>query len=121
MIIGFGSAESAFENDEERAIVAYVREAYARLGCDYVTPELEKDVRDWVSMRATEYRQKDADYKTALEFPDRYSSYWTRVITGASDVFVVMSFVHTNRRHGMSPDGWACLQTKRIVHIDDFK
>lgn len=119
-MIGFGSTEAAFEAAEEAAIIEYAHAAYKRLECSYVTDDLAKDIERWIGVRAEASRTKDADYKEAKEYPARYSCYWTSVASNGHELFVKLRFIHTNRRHGLSPDGWAATRTKRIVHIDDF-
>lgn len=120
MIIGFGSTEQAFEDGEQKAFEQYVAERYTEMGCQYITDELVAEVSKWLADREAGYRAKADEYKTATEFPSRYSYYWARVISGPSDIIAKISFHHINRRHAFSPDGWALMQTKRLFGVDSI-
>jgi hypothetical protein len=120
MIIGFGSTETAFENAEEAAFKEYVAQRYAELNEQYISDELAKDVEAWFRERADAYKAKADEYKTSATFPDRYSYIWPRVIHSASDIFVRITFHHVNRRHAMSPGGWALMATKRLFDVEAY-
>ncbi|WP_016743793.1 hypothetical protein [Rhizorhabdus wittichii] len=120
MIIGFGSSEHAFETAEEDAIRGYASERYEALGLDYFTDELIADIREWLDARAKAYQRMADSYKISTDHPDRYSYYWPTVIADASNIVIKLSVHHINRRHGMSPDGWALLQTKPLFLIETW-
>ena len=120
MIIGFGSTEQAFEDEERKAFELYVAERYSSLGCQYITDELVADVSKWLADRAAASQAKGDEYKTAKDFPSRYTYFWARVIAGPSDIIAKISFHHINRRHAFSPDGWALMQTKRLFGVDSI-
>lgn len=118
MIIGFGSTETAFENAEEAAFKEYVESRLAESDPGYFSHELAKDVETWLAGRAADYRVQADEYKTSATFPDRYSYFYPRLIHTASDLIVRVTFHHVNRRHGLSPDGWALMATKRLFDIE---
>lgn len=122
-MIGFGSTEQAFEEGEEAAIRSFAIQKYAEFGCSCVTDDLISAVSEFCDARSAELRETASSYKEAAEYPTRYSSYYHRTIGGASDVVVILRVMHTNRRHAMSPDGWAAMTTTKLVHIgpNDFR
>ncbi len=118
LILGFGSTETAFEAAEENAFNRAVLEMFRESGeAHFFTPEVIEKVGKWLDKRAREYRAKDVEYKTATDFPERYSYYYPHVLGDASHIVAVVSFSHINRRHPMSPDGWALLSTKRCFCV----
>lgn len=124
--IGFGSIEQDFERAEEEAISEYAARRYAELNLDYFTDEFVDDVSKWLNDRAKAYQDTSAVYKSSSDFPDRYSYYWSSVVADASHLVAILSVHHINRRHAMSPDGWALMQTEKLVHLkalvlDDLK
>jgi len=123
LVIGFGSAEKAFEEAEEFAIREFVASSYKEMGCEYITPELTRRVDDWCKERAQRYQQKADEYRDAADHPDRYSRYWATVLDNASHIVVILTFHHINRRHALSPDGWGMMEAERLVHIrsSDFR
>jgi hypothetical protein len=116
--IGFGSIEQAFEDAERKAFEDYVTDRYAEMGCEYFTTELEQDVKEWLNKRAEQFQKAAESYKTSAIFPDRYSYYYPRIIGDGSDMIAKIKFHHINRRHGMSPDGWALMQSKRLFDVN---
>lgn len=111
-VLGFGSTETACEEAEQAAFAEAVATLYRESGESYFTKEIIEKAGKWLDSRATGYRRKDEEYRTAPSFPDRYSSYYAHVLGDASHIVAVFTFHHTNRRHAMSPDGWALLVTK---------
>jgi len=118
--IGFGSTERDFEEAERRAFEEYVSNRYNDLGCEYITDELAKDVADWLKRRQQRFSDDADGYKHAINFPDRYSYFFARVIHGASDIIALYEFMHINRRHALSPDGWALLQNRRLFDMQSY-
>jgi hypothetical protein len=120
MILGFGSTEQQFLRDEETAIKEYIERRWTELGLHYFTDEFVEELRQWLKERGDETRAKAAEYKTAEHYPERYSSYYATVLADASHIAVVLRVLHTNRRHAMSPDGWACLSERAVFAFDNF-
>lgn len=116
-IIGFGSIEKQFEQSEEEAFVAFAADEYRKESEGYVTDDLAAKVRDWFAKRALESQERADAYKDAPNYPDRYSRYWVTVMDDASNLVAIVRFHHINRKHALSPDGWAVMQTKRIFHV----
>ena len=118
--IGFGSTEQQFEQDEEDAIRAFIVERANEKRTEYFTGAFIAEVNEWVKARSTDLKAQDACYRSAVDFPDRYGSYYATVLGDPSHLVVILSFIHTNRRHALSPDGWACMTNKRIFYVDYF-
>ena len=117
MILGFGSTESKFEQQECDSIDYFVRGKNPTEG--YFTPEFISQLKEFVDSRGTELRSISDSYKTSDSYPDRYSYFWATVLHDASNVVVIFRFSHINRRHAMSPDGWAMLSSKKL-HLVEF-
>ncbi len=116
--IGFGSIERQFEEDEEAAIRAHCKDVFGKqLDPHYLTEDSVDNVRDFVAKRSKALRREADENKTAADYPDRYSYYWPVVLSDASRVVVILRCSHINRRHAMSPDGWAMMQTERLIHV----
>lgn len=118
IILGFGSTEEGFVRAEEKAIGDHIKARFAELGLSYFTDEFTRDIAGWVKDRGAALRAESARYKTAETYPDRYSDYHASVFGDASNIAVVLHCFHTNRRHAMSPDGWAAF-TERAVFLFD--
>ena len=71
-------------------------------------------------IRGEEFRAKADEYKSASTYPDRYSYYWVTVVHGASDIVALFNFTHVNRRHALSPDGWAAMMNKRTFDVQSY-
>lgn len=117
MIIGFGSTEKQVEEAEATEFRIYCSDLYKEMNCIYVTDEFVKKVTEWIQDRAEKSRERADKFKTDPNHPERYSSYYIRVVHGASDVVAIASFMHINRRHPMSPDGWAVMCTTALFHF----
>lgn len=111
--IGFGITETEFERAEGEAFVNFVTEAYSKQTCGYFSSEFTKKVRDWVDDRASKYRAAAKANDKSANAPDRYSYYFGDVAESASNLVLVATFMHINRRHALSPDGWALLKNVR--------
>lgn len=120
MIIGFGSKEEAFERAEEAAFRQYVEDNFPYDDADYFTEEFGDEVRAWIRKRADDYQGKAAAYKDSATFPERYSAYWAHLVHDGSYMVAVVSFMHYNRRHALSPDGWAVMQTEKCFHVKSW-
>ena len=71
----------------------------------------------WCEDRGQKYRDKADEYKEATDFPDRYSSFYPEVTDNYNSIIVILHFSHINRRHAMSPDGWALMQNDRFIYV----
>jgi RNase adaptor protein for sRNA GlmZ degradation len=80
---------------------------------DSIVRELETQLR----IRSEQLKRVAEIYKTATKHPDRYSTLWFSVLHDASNVVVIFRFQHINRRHPMSPDGWASMTSKYVHHF----
>lgn len=115
--LGFGSVEESFERQEAEAVREFVSENYdAKRG--YFHSELQEKLEAWLKERSAGYDAKADSYRTASEYPDRYSTYYASVLGNASHIVVIFRFLHVNRRHALSPDGWASLSSERLAHVD---
>jgi hypothetical protein len=110
IVLGFGSTEQEFVKGEEDAIRAFISKRFAAIGLSYFTDAVVADLRRWLSARADELHKLSATYKSGAEFPDRYSYYWPTVLDDASHIVVILKVHHINRRHALSPDGWALMR-----------
>lgn len=117
-MIGFGSTEKVFEDSEEDAIREFCEETYKAMGCDYITPEFTAQIKEFCESRGLELREKSDIYKISTDYPERYSYYYPSIANNATSVVVILRISHINRRHAMSPDGWAMMQVVRLVHFD---
>jgi hypothetical protein len=112
--LGFGSTEQAFVEHEREAIRAEIKRLFAEQGVGYFTDDLATHLREWLSARSKETQAQADRYKAATEYPDRYSYYWPTVLDDANHVVVILSVHHINRRHALSPDGWALMREKPL-------
>jgi hypothetical protein len=115
--LGFGSNEEAFEEKERRFVEDYLNEHKTKQD-DYdwyvFSEECIEGLKKALKERTDEYKRLDAEYKTATEYPDRYSYYYFTVLHDCNCVAVLFKFMHTNRKHALSPDGWALLKTEPV-------
>lgn len=119
MIIGFGKTETDFEDKLEQVLSEMVSDMY--YPSHYFEDDFVSEVRKSADEMAKQSQNKSDEYKESETYPDRYTQYWISTVADASHIIFVVSFMHINRRHGFSPDGWACLQTKKafvIEHMD---
>lgn len=104
MIIGFGDTETR----NARNFVEEVRDAIE--GSD----EPEKVVRALTKRQKRE--AKAFDKLPASEAPERYfHPYVNANIIYPGKVLVEFTFLHINRRHALSPDGWACFNDHWVL------
>src|ERR1700761_3693899 len=118
MILGFGSTEKAKEQEIGDLLVSFVKEKFSESDDSYFTDDLKEQAKKFAKELEDEHRARDAEYKTAPTYPDRYSTFWVRVLNDASNMVFIVSFLHTNRRHALSPDGWAALSTEEIFNVN---
>lgn len=117
-VLGFGDTEKRHEANLEEAIRLHVVEQYALRDDQYFTDAFAKEVEAWVKDMAAKGQAAADEYKEAEKFPDRYSRFWVSVLHDTSHIVCILSIHHINRRHAMSPDGWAMMQTERLIHMD---
>jgi hypothetical protein len=118
MIIGFGSTEQKVEENLEREFLEYATQSYRACGDAYFTDEFRSEVAVWAEAQSRKSRETADSYKDAEKFPDRYSYYWLRVVGDASSIVFIVKFSHINRRHALSPDGWAMMQSEKLIHLN---
>ena len=116
--LGFGSTEKDFAENE----MQFVRDWCADYEKEH--PNVYWSEESFVSAlklaigeRAKKYKSDDEKYKTATEYPNRYSYFWFTVYTDTSSVVVVFDIHHINRRHALSPDGWALMVGEYTVRV----
>lgn len=122
-IIGFGSEENRAEENEFEVIREFCRDTYLYMNCDYVTDDFVNVVEEFVKKRGAISRGLADSYRKSDDFPDRYSSFYPTVLHDASNVVVILRFSHYNRRHALSPDGWAVLcrdRTEVVLYSCDM-
>ena len=121
-ILGFGKAEEDFERQEFDFVRDFVTKKVENFkGLEYeftFNAELVSELKASLSEREREYRRLDKEYKVSETYPDRYSRYWFNIVYDACDLCVVFHFFHTNRKHWLSPDGWAALTADKVCHIN---
>ena len=128
IILGFGKTETDFEQQEFDFVEKFVQEKANNFEGDKYdfcfSEELIAELNAKLKEREEHYKKLDKEYKTATDYPDRYSYYYFTVLTDTfANLCVVFKFSHINRRHAMSPDGWALFGTKKVYYADiwDFR
>lgn len=118
IVLGFGSTEEEFEKQEMDFVHSFLQKE-AELTNDFVfSDDLLVRLEHALKERAEEYRRLDGEYKNAEVYPNRYSTYYVYLTANATLLCVQFIFGHTNRKHPMSPDGWAYMQTTRYFNAD---
>jgi hypothetical protein len=111
MILGFGVAEDV----EARAIIHKCLQAAT--DCPECIKDAIVDVAAEYTATAHRYRAMDRS-----EAPERYTYFFAfhlPIYTGRYIVEFTMH--HINRRHPMSPDGWALMVTKWMLNVNDVE
>ena len=90
---------------------------------DYITDWFVESIHEWVSARGQSLSDQADKYRSAENYPTRYSYYWADVTQSASNIVVILRISHINRRHALSNDGWAMMTQKVFIHfnINDAK
>lgn len=101
LILGFGSTEI----DTARKIL---KECYAAIEKDR-----KKPAKDAVGAVKSAHKKQCEEYdkQNRSDAPERYSYFWAH----ESGEYFRFNFHHINRRHPMSPDGWALLKSTWIL------
>lgn len=120
-IIGFGSTEKSLEDKIEQQITDWVFEQYSNSDAVYFSGDFANKVAKYIDKMACESRKLAEQYKSDSDYPSRYSSFYHTVLHDASYMAIIIRFSHINRRHAMSPDGWALMQTQRVFVIDEWE
>ena len=115
MIFGFGSTEV----ETAKRIIAECADAAAE--------KRGGEIKEAFNAVASKYAEVAAANKKldAATSPDRYSTFWASIIpvfdwTDDEQSFVaVFHFLHINRRHAMSPDGWGCMTATWVLLSND--
>ena len=117
MILGFGSTETENEQHEHSIIKDIVVKAVN--GNERYSPSMVDEVRRKVRARADELHKIDRGYAKDgyKNAPQRYYHYYPHVLGDASYLVVIVSYMHMNTKHGLSPDGLALLQTEAVYHF----
>ena len=117
MIIGFGKVEDVYEEQVaehfRRAAIKAMRE-----GPGYIDDATENRLRKWLDTEGAESRKLADAHDIAASPPDRYTSWYGSLASYPSGVVAILRFHHIMRKHALSPDGWAGMTNKRLVHVD---
>lgn len=114
IILGFGSTEKGFEENEYNFVQNFLKK---KATGNYYSNEVVEELKQELKKRADDYKKLDEEYKTSPTFPDRYGYYYFNVINDASDLCVICTFMHINRRHALSPDGWGMMVSKPVWYF----
>jgi hypothetical protein len=120
MIIGFGSTEQEVQRTFEGEFRSFVTRRFQTGGLLYFTDEIVAEAVEWLADAAREMDADAARYKVATAYPDRYSTISPRLLSDASTIVVVVKFSHINRRHALSPDGWAMMQVEHCFAVHSY-
>jgi len=116
MILGFGSTEEHREVEECNFADDFIQQ---NKGDDsYFTAQLATSLQSALAERSTQTRELAEKYAMG-DHPERYSTFSSFVLHDASHIVVIFRFMHYNRNHPLSPDGWAAINTSRL-HLIDF-
>lgn len=117
IMVGFGSTEQAFEESEEQEFEDFVSQTARDIAPDYFTKEFHQAVNGWLNERAKAFKAASEVHDKAENPPSRYSYYYPYLLDDASFAVAIVKFMHVNRRHALSPDGWALMQTERVFKV----
>jgi hypothetical protein len=119
-VIGFGDVEKRYEENLESKIRDYVAEQYSERGDCYFADDFTKEIGKWANGLAMESQEIGEQYKKSETYPDHYSYFWCNTLGDASHIVFIISIHHINRRHGLSPDGWALMKTERVFCVKEW-
>jgi hypothetical protein len=120
-VIGFGSTEKSLENKIEKQITDWIYDSYCKSDHSHFSDNFAKEVKNYIDAMASESRKEAESYKSVVDFPSRYSSFYQTVLHDPSCMAIILKFHHINRRHAMSPDGWAMLQNQKVFVIEEWE
>jgi len=108
MILGFGKTEE----DTARNIINGCIKAALRANNEGDIGHAVDEVEVVYHSKADTYDKMDRE-----SCPERYTRFWAHIIETPSYNILAFTMHHINRRHGLSPDGWALFVTKWMATI----
>lgn len=126
IVLGFGKTEKDFVIQEFDFVEEFLQERSNTFTDKYdfgFSDGLIDELNVSLSERKEKYDQLAKEYKTAENYPERYTTYYFDVLHSVGNLCVVFVFSHINRHHPMSPDGWAMFGEKKVYHANvwDFR
>ena len=119
MILGFGSHETELEEAVEAEFRQAVEAIFLELEEEhFVSDELVGLIYKWGQARSKRSKEEYDEHDKADPRPGRYSSFSMSVAHDASHIVGIVGFMHVNTRHALSPDGVACMMTKRLILVE---
>ncbi len=117
IILGFGDTEKRFEEKLEAQMWDYVADELTKESDKYFTDEFVKKIKAYADGLATESQRLSDEYKTATDYPHRYTRFWCYTLGDCNHIVFIITFHHINRRHALSPDGWGMMESKRVFDV----
>jgi hypothetical protein len=110
MIIGFG----IIEEEKENSIIHELIEKFGDIDdTDTIEKELLKIIKE------NQAQTKKYDEMSQEEAPSRYTRFVGIVFPVRPRGWIMrINFHHINRRHALSPDGWAAMINERLIFKD---
>lgn len=118
IILGFGSQEKEFEKQQHDFVHHFIVEESKKSTDFGFTKELVQKLTALLEKKEEPYDRANHCNKTAEHPPERYATFHFSIIYSWETLCVAFRFIHINRRHPLSPDGWASLQTKSYFCAD---
>lgn len=116
-MLGFGSTEVNLEAELESTITTYVREAFKTKQQKGFTNEFIEQIQEYVETLSSLSIEESKHYESAENFLGRYSYFWPYVLGDVNYIVVILKFHHVNRKHALSPDGWAAMFSKHTFSV----
>lgn len=113
-MIGFGSTEKEYASLIKGQILDFIS---ANVPSDGFDDQFIESVECYAKEMAEDSRKQADSYKTDINHPERYSSFYSTVLGNNGTLFVRLEFSHINRKHPMSPDGWAMMQDHETFSV----
>lgn len=125
IILGFGSTEQEFEQQEKNFVYDFLKEKSAKVNrWDFIfSDEVVAELKNELEKRYNHYMSLNEKYDTG-EKPERYSYFYYDILWNVCKLVVVFDFSHINTRHPLSPDGMAMMQNKGVCgyyNYEDFR
>ena len=115
MILGFGANEKEFEINLQNELTEF---AYSQHnGDETFSDETIESLKKYAKELSDQSLADSEKYKSSKEYPDRYSYFWPYIVGDCNMIAVRIDFHHINRRHGLSPDGWAMFKNEVTFSI----
>lgn len=112
MIIGFGTTEKQYEEATFKIFEEIILDCISEDEKYGFSDKLISLVKQKIKFTDEEGRLKSDEYKNAKEYPGRYSYQYSYVLGDCNYIAVIVNFSHINRRHALSPDGWAMMKNQ---------